>query len=143
MTRADIERRRTGNDRSPAHARESNETTDDGRPLGVVAVAVVVGLGGLADLATGLPLLATSLFLLGVVVATLGVVKLWVAVGLARFRVRALGVAVLLHAVSAMLGVLQVIFAVGTGGSPAPDVLRVVVDVAIVAYLLTAADHFE
>ena len=146
MTRADVERRRTGSDRTPTRARgssESSEPTDDGRPLGVVAVAVVVGLGGLADLATGLPLLASSLFLLGVVVAALGFVKLWVAVGLAGFRARALGLAILISAVSAMLGGLRAVFAVGTGGARGPEVLRTAVDVAVVAYLLSAADHFE
>lgn len=147
MTRADIERRRgrRGSSGTPARestARDSAARTDEERPRGVLVVALLVGLGGLADVATGLPLLA-SLFPLGVVVATLGAVKLWVAVGLPRYRARALGLAVLLHAVSAMLAVLRALIATGTGGAPGGDVLRVVVDVAIVGYLLVVADHFE
>lgn len=141
MTRADIERRRRG-DGTPEATPAAGERADGDRHFGVFVVALVVGIGGLADLATGVPLLAL-LFPLGVVVVALGVLKLWVAVGLARFRARALGVAVLLHGVSAMLGGLRVLFSFGTGGEPGAAAVRVVVDVAIVGYLLVAADRFE
>ena len=143
MTRADVEKRRRRRDRTPDPSSRADETDAGDDRLGVVVVALLVGAGGAADLAAGGTLVASSLLPFGVVVAALGVLKLWVAVGLLRLRARALGIAVLLHVVSAMLGALGAIFALGTGGSAAAEILGVAVDAVVVGYLLVIADRFE
>lgn len=143
MARPDMEKRRRERRRPREPADEPATTSDDGTPTGVFVVAVAVALGGAVDLVVGLGLFGTSLVVFAPIVAALGAIKLWAGLGLARLRVRALGVAILLHVVSAMLGGLRLAFVTG-GGTPESGIaIRVVVDLVIVGYLLVVADAFD
>lgn len=116
---------------------------DHSPPAGVVLVAVLAAVGGAIDLGTGALMVVTPLFPVGIVLATLGGVKLWAAVGLYRLRTKALGIAILLFGVSALVGVGGVMIAHASEGSVGREAVGVAVDVVVLTYLLFVADSFE
>ena len=143
MSRADAERRRRERGSTgESGAWETDTEGDDGLPTGIVVVALLVAVGGLADLAGGV--VTAPILPVAIVFVALGATKLWVTVGLLRLRARALGVAVLLHVVDFAVTLIRLAFADGLfDAANAGVLLGGLLDVVVVGYLLVIADRFE
>ncbi|TKX84518.1 hypothetical protein EXE43_18475 [Halorubrum sp. SS5] len=140
MPLGEAERRGSGRS-TPSHD-ETNEESDD-RRFGVALVATVGLLSGLADLGSGLLMAFGPLFLVGVPVAGIGAVKCWAAIGLYRLRPRAVGLTALFFGVAAMLAAGQVLFALRAGDGAAAPAVNLVIDLAVVGYMLVLVDEVE
>ena len=142
MNRADAERRRRERGSvGESGAWETDTEGDDGLPTGIVVVALLVAVGGLADLAGGV--VTAPILPVAVVSVALGATKLWITVGLLRLRARALGVAVLLHVVDFAVTLIRLAFADGLFNAANADVLLGGLLDVVVGYLLVVADRFE
>ena len=142
MSRADAERRRRERGSAgESGAWEADTEGDDGLPTGIVVVALLVAVGGLADLAGGV--VTAPILPVAVVFVALGATKLWVTVGLLRLRARALGVAVLLHVVDFAITLIRLAFADGLFDAANAGVLLGGLLDVVVGYLLVVADRFE
>jgi hypothetical protein len=136
------EAERRGRRRSTPSDDETSEESDDRRP-GVVIVATVGLLSGLADLGTGLLMTLSPLFPIGIPVAGIGAVKCWAAIGLYRLRPRAIGLTALFFGVAAMLAAGQVLFALRAGGGVAVPAVSLAIDLAVVGYTLALVDEVD
>jgi len=145
MPLPEAEKRRSGRE-SSADADDSNrrDVDESDRPRGVTVVAVVLVASAVSDLLGGFALAAGALGVLGVPVAALGAMKCWAALGLVRFRARALGFSLLFVGVGAMLSVGELLFVFGSGGGGvAAPAGALVLDAVVVGYLIVVADEFE
>ena len=88
MSRGDAERgRRERGSAGDPGAWKTDTEGDDGPPSGIVVVASLIAVDGLADPAGGA---AAPTLPVAVIFVALGATKLWIAVGLLRLRARPL-----------------------------------------------------
>ncbi|MDZ5813158.1 hypothetical protein U4E84_17655 [Halorubrum sp. AD140] len=140
---AETQRAKRRDSRSSDRRDDRTKSDEDGPPNGVFLVAALAFLGGAADLLFGIAMLPTPVAVFGVFLAALGALECWVAIGLFRLQARALGLAVVLYGMGALIDGLRLLFALGTGGSAGGPAARILLAAVVVGYLLVRADHFE